>query len=457
MTNGFIKILLMLFSLLIPSFTGYLFITALFKRARMGFPVMAALSYGIGLGILTQTMLLLGMFRIPYTLFSIYTPIALVSLACGIFIYKRKDLSGHSFKQKLIFPKLTQIEKIILAVTAVYLIGVLIFIFWKALNIPIYTWDAIAAVAFKAKVFFYERSISYLKNLCHPSYPLHVTFLETWGCINLGEWDDQTIKIIFPFVFLSFTVLLAYFIRTYTNRLWMLLGTLIFISSNFPVFHATISYRDLFLMYYTSGTILFLIHWNRTENDDYLIISSILAGFATFTKLEGTAYLSVFTLLLAAMLFFKKSFTVKRKMISALKFIIPAFFICAYYHVYKIVAHLTPEKIFYDFSIQNLARIPLIMKTFFYDMFFTGNWNITWFILLISICTYWNKLKNNAEARYSLLALFLFLGFYTANGLLTQNFLWIGGTGTLTTISRLVLHFYPLTIFLVAVLNHSEE
>ena len=45
------------------------------------------------------------------------------------------------------------------------------YIFWKSINEPIYSWDALATVALKAKIFFFEKHLPPLHLLPHPTYP----------------------------------------------------------------------------------------------------------------------------------------------------------------------------------------------------------------------------------------------------------------------------------------------
>jgi len=51
----------------------------------------------------------------------------------------------------------------------------------------------------------------------------------------------------------------------------------------------------------------------------------------------------------------------------------------------------------------------------------------------------------------------MFLGLYMAVALFTTNYAWIAGEQSHTTLSRLILHFYPLAVWLIVLLNGRKE
>ena len=321
-------------SIFLPWSAGYFLILFLFRDRPLPVLPSIALAYGLGMGILTQWMLVIGACGIKYTLTSIGMPLAVLALVSSFHLHFLRN------KHKSVTPKINSTPKIekfdfVSVCLLLYIAYYVFYVFWRALNVPISYWDAIATIAFKAKVFFYERSLAQLQNLPHSSYPLHVPFVQTWIALNLGEWNDQLIKVIFPFTFLSYLITHYYFLKVYTNRRWALAGVALVISSNLFTFHATIGYRDFSMLYYNCTTIMLLILWNTKRYNAFLILASLFAGFATFVKLEGSAYLIVYSILLIITFCHQKCYSYREKLNKFWRFIIPSYGICVFYHIYK--------------------------------------------------------------------------------------------------------------------------
>ncbi len=458
-------------SLFIPTLTGSAILTLLFFRESLPRAVHCALSYGLGLGILTIWMLILGMAGIKFSLGAIGLP--LLAFSCTTFIVsllQREKLFTKN--QKILRKGLLKImtgwswgrcvNVVFGLILLFYITRNFLFVFWRAMNTPIIEWDAIATVAFKAKIFFYEQSLPDLNLLPHPTYPLFVPFAETWVALNLGYWSDQFIKIIFPCALLSYLVIFYYFLARWTNRLWALLGCAVLLSANFFIYHATLSYNDFFLMYFNTTTILLLLEWSRSRNRGMLILAGIFAGLASFTKLEGTSFLLVYFILLTAMVFVLAARTSKEKIMDLLRFALPSAGTCAIYHAYKFLHHATKDgtgtldKTGIDFSMVKITLVPEILKSFTENLFFSGNWNIVWFLAVLS-CAHLVRKGRDLLVRYVLLSVILFFGLYGAVALLTVNYVWIAGESHTTTLSRLILHFYPLAVVLIILLNFPKN
>lgn len=444
-------------SLALPFVTGYTFLNFLFRKNRLNLAVSLSLSYGLGLGILTQWMFLLGILGIKYNVQIIGAPLLIFSIFLVPFVFKR---GKKNYVSTVTMSSIKTLDKVFCVLLGAYIVYYIFYVFWRALNIPIYSWDAIASIAFKAKVFFFEKTIPNLKNfpsVSHPSYPIHVPLIQTWIALNLGVWNEQLIKIIFPIAFLSFIIIHNNFLTYYTNKKWALFGTVLLISSNLLILHATISYRDLFLLYYNCTTIILLLLWNSKKDDAFLILAALYAGFATFTKLEGTAYLVIYTALFFLILLYQKISPFRKNLNKFLKFTIPGFSICFFYHFYKILTKVPTEKLRFNFTWASLSRIPIILEKFAEDIFLSGNWNIIWFLLVLSLVVNFTKFRKKIEVKLLFLTLAMFFGLYFLNCLLTENFIWILGISKVPGLSRLILHFFPLATMLIILLNYPNE
>ena len=110
----------------------------------------------------------------------------------------------------------------------------------------------------------------------------------------------------------------------------------------------------------------------------------------------------------------------------------------------------------FDFSLENLTRIPTIIESFTATLFIPGDWNILWLILILSILCNFKRMNKYLPLKLLGTSIILFSGILFLNSLLSTNFVWISGVSSHTTLSRVLLHFFPLTVFLIILLNYPE-
>lgn len=452
--------ILLLISILIPLFCGYSFISFIFIKNKIDLTLNLSLSYGMGMGILTLWMFIVGASGWELNFKHIALPLVCVSLIfLSIAKYntqqaEKTQAQNNNIKANTPSILLDLFNAFLIAFIAINILQT----FWHSLTWPIDSWDAFATIAYKAKVFFYEKGIPSLTQLPHPTYPLHTPLAETWIAINIGRWSDQYIKIIFPFTFLSFVIVQYKFLKNYVTTTWALLGCVLFVSSNLAFYHATISYRDLFLMYYNCITIMLLILWSTNKKTSFLLTASFFAGFASFTKLEGSAFILIY-LILFVLICCLNRYSFKETLKNSMTLSIPALTICLSFHIYKFftnnlidgIADCNKTGLVLNF--EQLLKFPKVIYAFYLNMFLSGNWNIVWLIACISLLL-WDYKKRNREAVLVLVSIFLFLGLYSVMALFTSNYNWIAGPKRITTLSRLILHFYPLAPILIVLINH---
>ena len=448
----------LLLSLLIPLVIGLSLLKILFPKKYLPKGLTIALGYGCGAGILTQWMLMIGGCGLGLTLANIALPLIIISaLLLWISRMKNKQTSLHPNLPFYSLPDSslkTAKEKMLGALLCIFILYYLVIIIWRAVNIPVYEWDVIATIAFKARVFFFDSHLVAPKHLPHSSYPLHVSLLETWTAISIGEWNDQLIKLIFPVFCASYLIVHYYFLRFFTNALWALIGTALTVSAHQFVSYGTIGYQEIVMLYYNCCAVIILAVWAKTRNTEFLILASLLSGFVTFTKLEGMGYLWVHATLVALILLSRKDSTPKNKLTSLGIYLVPCISIYLLYMGYKIISG-TPltERVGVDFSFSHLNRIPEIFSTWLNLLFFSGNWNILWFLLAVSFLNLLNR-KWSEEIRIVTIGLGLFFGLYFVLSVVnTSNYLSLVHSDAIEAFPRVVLHFFPLSTFLIALLN----
>ena len=344
-------------------------------------------------------------------------------------------------------------QKFLYGFGLLYIAYNIIFVFWCALNIPVQGWDAVATVTFKAKIFFFDRSIHQL-NLPHFSYPLHVSFLQSWIALNIGRWDEYVINIIFPLTFLACLILHYYFLKSRTDPLWAIAGTCLLLSSNFFVYHATIPYADFSLMYYNCTTILLLLTWDKQKNAALLILAAVFAGMTTFVKLEGTIYLALYTVFLILLLKDTQKFSLKEKWNNLFLFIFPSYGISGLFHGYKKIVGVTgmEGRLKFAFTDEHFHRLPAFIENFGSDLFSSGNWNILWILLLVGLLLQFHKNKHQREIKLLGATMGMFFLVYVVFFVLTRT-----SIDYHNTVSRVMLHFFPLLTWLIILLYYPQK
>lgn len=458
MINIFI---LTLNTLILPTILGYYIVALLDKDNPFPFVVRMSLGYGLGLGCITQWMLILAFFNIPLSFNAIIIPLS-ISL---VFLIKQNIRKRDSLNPPTPLAEV-KLNFYSILMTA-YIVLTMAFIFWRALNIPISIWDAFSYNGFVAKVIYFERSLQYLPNMPHYEYPLHVPFLQAWASFCLGEWHDIFFNIFFPVYTLCFLVFLFHFLNQYTNQIWSLFGLTLVVSSNLLVHHASIAYRDITLMYYINVALLILILSYKEKSVGKILLAGLMAGIATSVKLDATGYILVVTLVLMLILWLDESKTIRHKITRFLFFFVPCYSILLLFNIYKLLVvepkapKLIGEKLSFDlyslkfkFGFELIVRSQMVAAKIFENLFMSGNWNIVWLLFLISLVNLRRK-SDSFEIKMLLFALICFFGLQAAGYIFTQYYYWIADTNT--SLSRHLLCHFPVVAALIVLLNGQGQ
>ena len=251
------------------------------------------------------------------------------------------------------------------------------------------------------------------------------------------------------------------FLKYHTKPSWALLGCAILLSSNLFLWHSHISYRDFTLMFFNCSTIILILIYNQIKESKILLLAGLFAGFASFTKLEGTAFLIIYFILLT-IIFIKEKIPLITKFTKSLYFSIPSITIAGSYHIYKIINKATidgtgaNDKTKIDFNLDKLKSIPEILSSFTEELLISGNWGVVWGACLISLIFLLNKsVKKNETTIYILISILLFIGLYSSISLLTANYDWISGHLRSAGLPRLCLHFFPLSSLFLIIINYN--
>ena len=440
-------------ALLFPCALGSAVLLLILGRPLKSGLMTASVGLGLGLGIITQWMMILLVMRCPLNPWTIDLPLCgILALLAALLRPWNKNLTAPPNAER---PASMSLVKSLVFMAAVgYMAYQIYFAFVNALIFPVFTPDGLHSVALKAKYFYDNGPLEDLNSLVSPSYPLHVELSMAWIALNLHAWDDQAVKIVFPLIFTCCLIIECGFLEYFTDRMWAAIGGALLCSSNFFNYHATIEYRALFLAFYALVPLLMLILWDRERNDGYLLLGGLFAGFAAFTKLEATGYVLVYAAILWIILQ-RTNAGHGRKLVASVRFFLPV--------VVIVIFFLTIKKMFGVSLAEGLLGMPghidyparaLDMTAKLAEnLFLTNNWNILWFILLVSLTFHAGRIKECFVIQILLAALVLFLGLYFCAGLWTVSYEKLYDP---LNLSRAILHFFPLVPLLIVFLNSGK-
>ena len=453
----------LLFALAVPSLIGYCFVSIILKDKKDSSALERfALAFIIGTGILTIEMLFFSLLQVPLSITGLMIPLVIVLIPLAAIIIKRKscfvDLAGWKELFKEIFSGRKDNQSLILFFAEKALIAAIsikiFYVLFETLIKSVVGFDAFAYWSMKAKIIFAEKGIAatqetlkYYKSF-HGSYPAHIPLLETWMAICLGSWHDVLIKIFFPVFFLCTIFIIYSSLRRSKKRTASLFFAFLFSSLPFATYHAAIAYADLPIAVYYTASILFLYRFIKERGTPFLIISAIALGMAGWTKNEGLAIVFLNFIILISFLTFVKNLDLKEK---AKQFFVYAGTILLFVLPWEIFKKSYKFPVSHDQMpqisklLENFERLPVIIIKFYEKMFFSGNWQLLWLLVLLTIIFYFRKVFSPPRI-YLLSALILnllLLGFiyYSTR---SYGFLLDG-----TTLNRNLLLFSPLAVFFI--------
>ncbi len=447
-----------LFLLLIPLVTGSLLVKWLNRKSPLPWPLTLALGFGIGTGILTHIFVLLNFIDIPHRFSTVN---ALMVLLAGILLWlnlsrRPKTIIPSDFGPT---PQLNTLNTLIL----LFVIYQLVYIFWCGLNVPIHSWDTFSTMGFKAKIILYSQSLENIARFAKFDYPLHVPTLMAWTAFGSGGWDDTYVKILFPLYCLCFSVIFCYTLRMLTNTRWAIIGLALLFSSAFFIYHSTIAYRDITMMFFNCSTVLLILMWHKSEYRLSLALAAVFSGLTSFIKLEGFGYFAMHNVLVFAILVCDKNLSWKDKIVRQFLFTSVSLVIYSIFTVYKktvilpnvpewsvVATHFDLNRVSLVLEAESLSRMRVVLLRYLENMFLSGNWNVVW-VLFFASCLRIGAWARSATMRYIGVFLLTYFAIYFTSYSLTQHYLWVAEK--YDVMSRSMLHIFPLIPLAICLLN----
>jgi len=285
----------------------------------------ALFSAGLGAGLLSLSIFILGLFNLFY-------PWAIV---CLLLIFCLFGVANHSvFVKKLADtvktcrPPSSWIELGIIYLIVLFAGITLI----NTLTPPIYR-DALIHHLAIPKWYIRHHGIVDIPFAVSSYYPPFLEMLYTGALLLSSDILAQLLHFLFYLGSLLFTFTLA---KKLLSRPMSLLAVLLFGSLPVVCQVSSIAYSDLGLTFFGLGGSLALLHWLQTRTQSWFYLGALMAGFAVGCKYNGFIILfSFFICVLFTLARWKvslKSLAWKSIVFISLAFLVNAFWLCKNYH-----------------------------------------------------------------------------------------------------------------------------
>lgn len=445
-------------SLLCLEVMGILLVRSFFRLAKLEYSITELFSLAFFIGAASGALILFYYDRLGlrYTAgnVAVLPAMSAVILAAGVVL--------KAVRAKWMPPSpaatrpLELIEKILLAGIAVQFLWVL----FLAVPMPVSSHDGLANYALKAKIFYLEGGIpeGFYKlgeaAVSHPDYPPLLSLVMTWVYIFTG-FNDLIVSMIMPVFYAAFLALVYALLRRMFSRKYSLLMT--FLLATIPQVgdYAALIHSDLILAAVVSCAFGYFALYLRSLDRRFIILSSVLLGISFWVKNEAMVF--AFTMALTFSLFMSKE--EPRRRTKALADMLIALAVIAVIAFPWLSLRASENLVNSDLDVsrltgkrllENAGYIPVVLDMFQQEIFGPKKWNIFW-IGLVAAMVWKRKALMTGERRYMGIFLALSLaGYFAAYMMMTGEYnLYFYAN---TTISRFMLHFTGIGLFLLAFL-----
>jgi len=457
---------MLVYALLLPTAVGFLFVAAVSAHdEKQALLERILLGFGIGMGMLTFEMFIIGMLGIAFTVFSISAVQGATAVVLWYLLSRRKV----SITQVLCLTPYRREEKPVRRMSALQLMGIVLLSVWVASKLiyvllegsgcPVFTWDSLENWSSGGKFFFYSKGLALGPSQEHYfgrgyrtflDYPLHIPLMQTWTALCLGTFHEVYVKIYNVFYFWSVIGLTFSAVKRETSAMTALAAA--FFVSTVPLltYHASEGYADLPLSYYAlCATIYFRRYLETTAtskgagNRSLWVMGTVVA-LGSWTKGEGILFTAAFTL--ALFFYLLRSKMLKNAWKDLLSYCIPILTVAIPWHLFVVLNGVGSGRGYENFLATGLhfEVLPIILK----QVVLGANFNLIFLFFFTLLLFAWRPLFHT-ELKYLLFpaigVMMLFLFVY----LTTDNYLYVVN---LSAINRNIMTFIPMLYYVSAVL-----
>jgi hypothetical protein len=458
-------IMMLAYALAMPAVSGFLFVTWCTRTdLEQGFLERLFLGFGIGIGMTTFEMFLLGLLRIPFNA----AAISIVQIATIILLGSLLNRSGTSWRRILgkgaVCPrrpstKVTPSHRVAVIILTVWILAKVLFVLYEGFFLPENTSDSWEHWSSGAKFFYYEKGLAldpanehffgagYLKV---QRYPLNVPLMQVWVSLCIGEANEVYMKVWSALFFTGMIGLMFFAVRRETTLMTALLAAFFLSTVPLLTYHALIAYADLPLSAYALGAMVCFwsaIDASKSGRAGYargrLMLMGMCVALCVWTKMEGLFFAAAFSASLALYYLVKK---IPFKQMVA--FFAPLVLVSVPWYVFLLIIRVPVSYGEVKLLEKTVAKgihfqvLPVIAE----QILFSANFNLIFlFLLLLIIVGYRKLLRSDLAYLYtaSLSIMAMFLVVYLG----TESYRWVMN---LTAVNRNILTFVPMMYYVAA-------
>lgn len=347
------NILSLIAAVIIPTLNGFL-ACAWFLRndAESSLLERVSLGFGLGLGFLTFEIFILGVLEVSLALWviTLIQVVFFVSLLLNYWLVG--GLTGEAIfgsrpdvlEAKEAAPseggRFSGLKPYIAVILIAWIAIKALFVIDECLARPIFSIDAWGHWASGAKFFFYERGFNlnpadwnffgrgYRVDL---GYPLHLSLIELWAALWLGNFNEALVKIWSALYFLALGAFFFCAVKREIGRFMGLVWVFFFVSAPLMVYHGIEGLADLPLAFYAFTSVVFFWRYLKRLDLRLLGLSGLLVGMAICTKYEGVFFFFALLLALAVKLIARR----RTILVSVAVFLLPVLIIVGPWLLFK--------------------------------------------------------------------------------------------------------------------------
>ena len=261
---------------------------------------------------------------------------------------------------------------------------VLSIIFLKSIFLPPISWDVVTSFDLNAKAISQEGTL--LHSLITEgnnigvgvAYPPFISL--SYSYLYFFEFDFP--KILPPLILFSFSLFFYTLLKRYTNKTWAIIITFLFLITPDILGHGAIGQTNLTFAFFSFSSFGMVYLWlNNREQFGYLILSFILAAFASFTRGEGI----IINTILFAFIFLNDKKAFFKKLALFLGSLIPFIAWQVYSSVHsQFFAKYTQASFKFEYLFKwNSEKVGLILDQTLNHFANTSSYGISFYLLLV--------------------------------------------------------------------------
>ncbi len=458
-------IIMLAYALAVPAVSGFLFVTwctrsnleqSFFERLFLGF--------GIGTGMVTFEMFLLGLLRIPFSIVAITIVQIITAILLGYLLHRTGTPWRRIFSREAGGPigspaAVTRPHRVAVIILTAWILAKVLFVLYEGFFLPENTSDSWEHWSSGAKFFFYEKGLAldpanehffgagYLKV---QRYPLNVPLMQVWVSLCIGEANEVYMKAWNALFYTGMVGLMFFAVRRKTTLMTALLAAFFLSTVPLLTYHALIAYADLPLGVYALGAMIIfrdIIDAVKSGRAGYarglLVLMGTCAALCVWTKMEGLFFAAAFSASLA-LFYLVKNISFRQVM----AFLAPLALVSVPWYVFLLSIRVPVSYGEVKLMGETITRgihfqvLPVIAE----QILFSANFNLIFlFLFLLIIIGYRKILQSDLAYLYAVLLsiMAIFLALYLG----TDMYRWVMN---LTAVNRNILTFIPMMYYVAA-------